>query len=99
MDSKKLRIAENALRQIAEREGTSVDAVREEIRAATPAPPPGRSGRAFPARAASRRRRKSSSGWRRMRAAGQTAENFRPGHKTVRCITARFFIDGGFFCV
>ena len=34
MDSKKLRIAENALRQIAEREGTSVDAVREEIRAA-----------------------------------------------------------------
>ena len=34
MDSKKLRIAENALRQIAEREGTSVDAVREDIRAA-----------------------------------------------------------------
>ena len=34
MDSKKLRIAENALRQIAEREGTTVDAVREEIRAA-----------------------------------------------------------------
>lgn len=34
MDSKKLRVAENALRQIAEREGTSVDAVREEIRAA-----------------------------------------------------------------
>ena len=34
MDSKKLRIAENALRQIAEREGTTVDAVREEIRTA-----------------------------------------------------------------
>lgn len=34
MNSKKLRIAENALRQIAEREGTTVDAVREEIRAA-----------------------------------------------------------------
>ena len=34
MDSKKLRIAENALRQIAEREGTTVDAIREEIRAA-----------------------------------------------------------------
>ncbi len=34
MDSKKLRIAENALRQIAEREGTTVDAVRKEIRAA-----------------------------------------------------------------
>ena len=34
MDSKKLRMAERALRQIAEREGTSVDAVREEIRAA-----------------------------------------------------------------
>ena len=34
MDSKKLRIAENALRQIAEREGTTVDAVREDIRAA-----------------------------------------------------------------
>lgn len=34
MDSKKLRVAENALRQIAEREGTTVDAVREEIRAA-----------------------------------------------------------------
>ena len=37
MDSKKLRIAENALRQIAEREGTTVDAVREEIRAAVAA--------------------------------------------------------------
>ena len=38
MDSKKLRIAENALRQIAEREGTTVDAVREEIRAAIAMP-------------------------------------------------------------
>lgn len=34
MDSKKLHIAENALQQIAEREGTTVDAIREEIRAA-----------------------------------------------------------------
>ena len=75
MDSKKLRIAENALRQIAEREGTTVDAVREEIRAAVAAgqrdpSPAARTFSAFPAGTASRRRRTSYSVWRRRRAAG-----------------------------
>ena len=34
MDSKKMRIVENALRQIAEREGKTIDDIREDIRAA-----------------------------------------------------------------
>ena len=34
MDRKKMRIAESALRQIAEREGKTVDDIREDIRAA-----------------------------------------------------------------
>ena len=88
MDSKKLHIAENALRQIAEREGTTVDAVREEIRAAIamgrndPSPAARAFWQSFPCEGSEPTPEESSSVWRRMRAAGQMAGISESGTKS-----------------